>query len=99
MAPQTEYAAMSNDELRRLDVDLNGLDRRASAELRRRALAELTGAGRRDPQALLRELERIGPYGPMSTQERKLRTWAMCRSRDPHQALLAMHAMRIVQGW
>ncbi len=92
-----EYASLAS--LQRRVVDTNGCDHEADAELRRRGLAERTGTSRRSPAQLLAELERIGPHGPMSHQERALKTWAMCRSRDPHMALLAMHAMRISQGW
>jgi hypothetical protein len=100
MAP-VEYASMSDAALRQLDISMNGLDHQASQELRRRALAELTGAGRRDPRALLRELERR-KNGPdlRSPAEKVIATYAMCRhTRDPREAMLALHAMRISQGW
>ncbi|MGO9352171.1 MAG: hypothetical protein ACLP3C_15605 [Mycobacterium sp.] len=93
-----EYAAMTDAELRRLDTDTNGCDG-YGAELRRRGIAELTGAAGRTPADRLRELERLGPYGPMSTEERSLRTAAMYRGNDPKSALLATWPYRLLGEW
>lgn len=92
-----EFAAMSDAALRKLDTDTNGLSE-AKFELRRRGLVERTGSGR-TPADRLRELERIGPYGPMSAEERELRTMALYRGRNPHFCVLAAHATRILGGW
>ena len=94
---QVEYASLG--ELQRRDVDSNGLDREAAAELRRRGLAALTGAGRRDPAQLLRELQlRRHPDG--SPPNKLIATYARLRhTRDPRRALLATWAIRIDQGW
>jgi hypothetical protein len=97
-SPPIEFASL--DELQRRDVDTNGTDREAAAELRRRWLAaKLGGSAGRDPRQLLAELERIGPYGPMSPQERALRTYAKYRGPDPRRARLALAAVRILAGW
>jgi hypothetical protein len=86
-------------ELERRVVDTNGCDHAAQNELRRRALAALTGTSRRSPAELLRELQlRRHPDG--SPRNRLIATYAMCRhTRDPHRAMLALWAKRIDQGW
>jgi hypothetical protein len=92
-----EYASLS--ELQRRDVDTNGTDREAAAELRRRWLAAKLGGGSgRDPRQLLAELE-ARRHGPATARERQLATYAKYRGRDPRRALLATWALRIREGW
>jgi hypothetical protein len=93
-----EYASLG--ELQRRDVNSNGLDREAAAELRRRAMTTRLGTSRgRDPHQLLKELERRRhPDG--APRDLLVATYARLRhTRDPRQALLATWAMRIDQGW
>jgi hypothetical protein len=93
-----EYASLA--ELQRRDVDTNGCDHQAGAELRRRGLdAKLGGAGRRTPAELLAHLE-ARKNGPTTVQEKLIATYARCRhTRDPREAMLALRAMRISQDW
>jgi hypothetical protein len=99
----TEYATLSERELRRRDTDSNGLDRQAAAELRRRQLRELTGAGR-DPRELLALLERRKNGPDLRSPAEKLlwleaRRHVTARGVDPRQLVLQMHAMRIVENY
>jgi hypothetical protein len=98
-----EYASLG--ELQRRDVDSNGLDREAGAELRRRGLAaRLGGAAGRDPRALLAELERRRVPPDYRTPDERLRwlearRFTTARGVDPKMLVLQMHAMRIDEGW
>jgi hypothetical protein len=96
--PSIEYASLAS--LQRRDVDTNGLDREAAAELRRRSLAAKLGGGSgRSPADRLRELQlRRHPDG--SPRNKLIATYARLRhTRDPRRALLATWAIRIDQGW
>jgi hypothetical protein len=98
MTPPVEYAAMSDAQLRRLDVDTNGLSP-ASQELRRRGLAAKLGGARRTPAELLRELE-LRRHPDAAPRDRLIATYARCRStRDPRTAMLALWATRLNGGW
>jgi hypothetical protein len=89
-----EYASLA--ELQRRDVDSNGLDREAAAELRRRWLgAKLGGATGRDPHQALAELARLAD--PRDPRDAILELYAAHGpTRDPHEALLMLHAAAIV---
>jgi hypothetical protein len=96
MTSSIEYASLH--ELEQRVISTNGCDHQAAAELRRRQLSQLTGAGRRDPRALLAEMERRRhPNG--APRDRLIQVYANYRGRDARMCLLALHAARISQDW
>jgi hypothetical protein len=100
-SPPVEYAALSDAQLRRLDVDTNGLSP-AGAELRRRSLgAKLGGA---DPWAALDQLEAMRTPPDYRTPSERLvwlesRRFLSAHGVDPHLLVMQMHALRITEGW
>jgi hypothetical protein len=98
-----EYASMSTTALQGLDANSNGLNREASRELHRRALAELTGTGR-NPAQLLRQLE-ARRHGPdcRTPRERYVAMWAKrhvtAHGASPRELYLQLMAKRIAGGW
>lgn len=102
MRTTTEFASLG--ELRRRDIDSNGLDREAALELRRRERAELRGAAGRHPAQLLAELarRRHGPAEHLTPTQRLAALYAHRYSptrSNTRLLLLELHALRISQGW
>jgi hypothetical protein len=97
-----ECASMA--ELQRRDIDTNGLDRQAAAELRRRALAaNLRGSAGRNPAELLRQLEtRRNPDYRTPAQRLialEARQHPTAHGAKPCALLLQLYATRIAGNW